>query len=64
MAQVLVVDGNGHLFENSARIIECLEEPLREHRTTRHAAPRPVARRGRTLLWPVLTRTTTPRGNP
>ena len=64
MAQVLAVDGNGHLFENNARIIECREEPHREYPTTRSAALLPVARRGRTLLWPVLTRTTTPRGNP
>jgi len=35
MAQVLAVDGDGHIFENSARIIECLEEPHREYRTTR-----------------------------
>jgi hypothetical protein len=64
MAQVLAVDGDGQLFENSVRIIECHEEPHREYRTTRSAAPRPVARRDRTLLWPVLTRTTAPRGNP
>ena len=35
MAQVLAVDGDGHLFENSARILECLEEPHREYCTKR-----------------------------
>ncbi len=64
MAQVLAIDGNGHLFENSARIIECLEEPHPEYRTTRRATGRGAARRGRRLLWPVLARTTAPRGNP
>jgi len=42
MAQVLAVDGNGHLFENNARIIECLEYPTtrQHHRLLRGAAGR------------------------
>jgi hypothetical protein len=64
MARVDAIDGNRHLFENSTRIIECLEKLHREYRTTRRATGRGAARRGRRLLWPGLAPTTAPRGNP